>query len=53
MILHCARQNQTSNKTSADEVVMVERDEIVEFYDKVKLLEGNFEMLQSATQIKL
>jgi len=32
---------------------MVEKDEILEFYDKIKLLESNFEMLQAATQVRL
>jgi hypothetical protein len=32
---------------------MVERDEILTVFDKCKILESNFDMLQNATQIKL
>jgi hypothetical protein len=32
---------------------MVERDEILTVFDKLKILESNFDMLQTATQVKL
>lgn len=32
MILHCQRQNNFKNKVSADDIVMVERDEILGFF---------------------
>lgn len=32
---------------------MVERDDIQGAFDKIKILESNFDMLQTATQVKL
>lgn len=53
MVLNCLRENHIKKQGEGDEIVMVERDEILEFYDKIKIIECNFEMLQSTTQVKL
>ena len=32
---------------------MIEKDEVLGLFERVKVLDSNFDMLQSATQIKL
>ena len=53
-ILNCQKDDSNKGQVSTDDdIVMVQRDQIMDFYQRIKLLENNFQMLQSATQIKL
>ncbi len=52
VVLECIRQGHQKRANDTD-IVMVERDEILTLFDKLKILESNFDMLQTATQVKL
>ena len=51
--LYCQRPGYVSKKSSSDEMIMIEKDEVLGLFEKVKVLDSNFDMLQSSTQIKL
>jgi hypothetical protein len=52
VVLECIRQGH-QKRANDNDIVMVERDEILTIFDKLKILESNFDMLQTATQVKL
>ena len=51
--IYCQRPGYVSKKSSVDDLVMIEKDEVLGLFERVKVLDSNFDMLQSATQIKL
>jgi hypothetical protein len=52
IILECLRDN-VQKRVSENDVVIVDREEIIAAFDKIKYLDSHFDMLQTATQIKL
>lgn len=50
--MECIRQGH-QKRANDNDIVMVERDQILTIFDKLKILESNFDMLQTATQVKL
>jgi hypothetical protein len=52
-VLRCERSAPTSKKGGGEDIVMVERDEMLSFFEKVKTVESSFDILTTATQAKL
>jgi hypothetical protein len=52
-VLTCNRTNRPSKKSPTESIVMIEKDDILSLFEKVKVIENNYDMLTSATQIKL
>lgn len=51
--IYCQRPDYVSKKSSGDELVMIEKDEVLGLFERVKVLDSNVDMLQSATLYKL
>lgn len=52
-ILKFKLNNDQAKPELAENIILVQKEEVNKFFDKVKLLEGQFDQLQTATTIKL
>jgi hypothetical protein len=52
-VLRCERPSPPSKKSSGEDVVMVERDEVLSMFEKVRIIESSHEILTTTTQAKL
>ena len=51
--MHCDRAHQPTNKPSGEEIVLLERDEVVSVFERVKMLEGRLEVLAANATTRL
>lgn len=55
-IVECLRHNLPAKKQllkTSEDIVFVEKDEINKFFQKIKNLESNLELLQNSTNVRL
>ena len=52
-MLRFERNSAPNKKQSGEEIVMVERDEVLSMFEKVRMIESSYEILTTASQAKL